>query len=264
MNEPQTLKEEGNGHFKAGNYKEAAQCYTQALAAGSVTDIDKAIVYKNRAQCKLKLNDNLGAIDDCSASLELVENDPKALFRRSQAYEALGKVDAAFRDIVTLIKVDPKNLAAASIYQRLNPIMQEKVKQQTGLNSKVSQMFNLAFDASVTSDKRSQAFNNLVVLSREEAGANLIVHEGGVSRLVQAIKEKQDTAIVGAVKVLACLCKNSQKRAAEVEKAIDLNLVMTLLGQGSAEVNAAVTHLVQMLLNWHAGLEDFVQAVKQG
>ena len=62
-------------------------------------------------------------------ALQLVENDPKALFRRCQAYEALGKVDEAYKDLLTLMKVDPKNTAAAAIYQKLNPIMQEKVRK---------------------------------------------------------------------------------------------------------------------------------------
>jgi hypothetical protein len=37
---------------------------------------------------------------------------------------------------------------------------------------------------------------------------------------------------------------------------VGVPLVMTLLGQGSAEVTVAATHLLQMLFNWYAGLED--------
>ena len=58
-----------------------------------------------------------------------MENDPKALFRRCQAYEVQGKVDEAYKDVLILMKVDPKNTAAAAIYQKLNPIMQEKVRK---------------------------------------------------------------------------------------------------------------------------------------
>ena len=45
--------------------------------------------------------------------------------------------------------------------------------------------------------------------------------------------------------------------------ALDVTFVMTLLGQGSTEVTAAVAHLVQTLFNWYAGLEDFVTATKR-
>ena len=67
MGDPQSLKEEGNGFFKTGNYKEALRCYTEALSAGTIKDSEKAVIYKNRAAVRLKLNDNLAAVDDCSA-----------------------------------------------------------------------------------------------------------------------------------------------------------------------------------------------------
>ena len=57
-----------------------------------------------------------------------------------------------------------------------------------------------------------QAFNNLIVLARDDAGANLICHEGGIARLVLALKEKQQAVIVGALRVLAALAKKSLKR----------------------------------------------------
>ena len=67
MGDPQSLKEEGNGHFKNGQYKDALRCYTQALEAGNMKDADKAVIYKNRAACRLKLEDYQAAIEDCTA-----------------------------------------------------------------------------------------------------------------------------------------------------------------------------------------------------
>ena len=61
------------------------------------------------------------------AGLEITPNDPKALFRRCQAYEKLGKVQEAFKDAAVLMKVDPKNNAVHAIFKKLNPIMQGKV-----------------------------------------------------------------------------------------------------------------------------------------
>lgn len=66
MGDPQSLKEEGNGYFKNGQYKDALRCYTKALEAGPMKDADKAVIYKNRAACRLKLSDNQAAIDDCT------------------------------------------------------------------------------------------------------------------------------------------------------------------------------------------------------
>lgn len=61
-------------------------------------------------------------------ALEITPNDPKALYRRCQAYEHLGKVEDAYKDAAAIIKVDPKNTAVQPILQRLNPIIQEKVE----------------------------------------------------------------------------------------------------------------------------------------
>ena len=52
-------------------------------------------------------------------------------------------------------------------------------------------------------------------------------------------------------------------QATAVASALDVTRIMTLLGQGSAEVTAASTHLIQMLFNWYAGLEDFLTATKR-
>jgi len=62
-----------------------------------------------------------------------VPNDPKALFRRCQAYEAVEKYEEAYKDAVTLMKVDPKNKAVQPILARLNPIIQNKVFNPIGI-----------------------------------------------------------------------------------------------------------------------------------
>ena len=69
----------------------------------------KAIYFKNRAACFLKMERFEDAVDDCTKSLELIPNDPKALFRRCQAYEALNKVDSAYADAKEVHNLDPKN-----------------------------------------------------------------------------------------------------------------------------------------------------------
>ncbi len=54
-------------------------------------------------------------------------NDPKALFRRSQAYESLGQVDAAYNDARKVHNVDPKNKAIEPVLVRLHKAVSQKV-----------------------------------------------------------------------------------------------------------------------------------------
>ncbi|GFR82845.1 protein unc-45 homolog B-like [Elysia marginata] len=128
MAEVGTLREQGNEHFKAGDYQQALTCYAEALENGQMKDSEKAVIHKNRAACHLKLGDNKAAIADATLSLSLAPNDPKALFRRCQAYEALGKAEEAFKDVSQLIKIDPQNKAARPLFAKLNTIVQDKVQ----------------------------------------------------------------------------------------------------------------------------------------
>jgi len=61
-----TLKGEGNEKFKAGNFMEALESYTKALDLGDIKDTDKAVIYKNRSMCNLKLEKYETAVNDAT------------------------------------------------------------------------------------------------------------------------------------------------------------------------------------------------------
>ena len=77
-------KEAGNKAYKAGDVEEALAHYTRAIDLSSDAKDEKtmAVCLKNRAAVLLKEEDYEAVVTDCSRSLELVPNDPKALFRR--------------------------------------------------------------------------------------------------------------------------------------------------------------------------------------
>ena len=89
-----------------------------------------ATCLKNRAAVFLKEEDYNAVIEDCTRSLEIVPNDPKALFRRCQAHEALNQVDSAYKDAREVHRVDPKNPAIEPILIRLHKAVTEKVKTE--------------------------------------------------------------------------------------------------------------------------------------
>ena len=74
-------------------------------------------------------------------------------------------------------------------------------------------MFDLTFKSQEGDrEKRVQAANNLIVLAREEAGAENMYNSGGVLNLVQLMDGKDKELQVTGIRVLACLAHNSKKR----------------------------------------------------
>ncbi|CAG5124054.1 unnamed protein product, partial [Candidula unifasciata] len=264
MSNASSFREQGNGHFKQGKYDDALCCYNQALEASTLKDSDKAVIYKNKAACYLKLGQYQMAVEDATRSLDLVPNDPKALFRRCQAYEHLGKVEDAYKDAVQLIKVDPQNTAVSPMFHRLNTAIQSKIKQQNSTCSKVSQMFNISFDSSVDRDKRLQGLNNLIVLSREESGAAMIMKEGGLTKLKSLLSERDPQVVKAALAVLATLSKGSQVRSAAIITEIGTATLLQLMSRSeTVEMTTCVALVIQHLITYYTGLDKHQATLKK-
>lgn len=262
-NELLSLKDQGNEHFKANRVEDALSCYMKALEVGNLKDLEKAVVYKNKAACHLKMGRNKEAVTDASASLEIAPNDPKALFRRCQAYETLGKVDEAYKDAALLIKVDPSNKVVLPVFKRLNVIIQKKIKEQNSTTSKVSNMFNITFDVKEDKEKRITSMNNLVVLSRDDVGASQIIREGGLPKLKGALLEKDKDINQAAIRVLATLCKGSKDRCYAILDVIDLVTILRHMSADTEDMASSVALLVQNLISYSTGLHDYVASVEQ-
>jgi two-component SAPR family response regulator len=63
----------------------------------------------------------------CFTALDICPGDTKALYRRCQAHEHLGKYDEAYKDARKLIQLEPGNKAIQPILRQLHCIMQDKV-----------------------------------------------------------------------------------------------------------------------------------------
>jgi STIP1 homology and U-box containing protein 1 len=70
------LKNQGNKHFKDGEYAEAENLYSQAIQKNSTNPL----LFTNRANARLKLEKWEGVIDDCLRSIELLRENMKAFF----------------------------------------------------------------------------------------------------------------------------------------------------------------------------------------
>ncbi|XP_074656481.1 protein unc-45 homolog B-like [Tubulanus polymorphus] len=249
------LKEKGNGLFKAGSFKEAIACYTDALKADQ-KDTGRVNLYKNLSACHLKLENYVDASNAATSALEISPHDPKALFRRCQAYEKLDKFNEAYKDAMHLLNVEPKNAAVQPILRRLAPILQEKIKKHTSTDSKVTQMFDVLLNADVELAKRITAANNLIVLAREESGAQQIYREGGVLKLCPLLLEKEAELLVSAIRTLACLAKDLD-RALNIIKVVTFPKLFSIMAGNNEDITTATAHLMQNIMYAVSGFEKY-------
>ena len=184
MEDAEKLKAEGNDSFKAGNYEEALVKYTRAIELAD-KDSEKSTYLKNRAAVHLKKENYQKVVDDCTAALELSQNDPKALYRRCQAYEALDNVEQAYSDAKAVHNHDPKNKAIEPFLHRLHAKVQARINEMSTTSSKVVKMFDLVFNVEEELDKREKAADNMIVLAKEKVGAELLFKEGVVQKIVR-------------------------------------------------------------------------------
>ncbi|KAI5062802.1 hypothetical protein GOP47_0021349 [Adiantum capillus-veneris] len=98
------LKLEGNARFAAGDVRTASSKFTDALAECPVkVKKERMILYSNRAQCHLLMEDAEAAISDATRALCLarpVNCHGKSLWRRAQAYEMLGMAKESLMDAI--------------------------------------------------------------------------------------------------------------------------------------------------------------------
>ncbi|XP_039628975.1 protein unc-45 homolog A [Polypterus senegalus] len=245
--DPASLRAEGNNLFNSGDFHGALVCYAKALKL-SDSPSEEAILYRNRAACYLKLEDFSKAEDDASKALSTDPGDVKARFRRSQALQKLGRLDQAFMDIQMCAKIEPKNKAFQESLRNLGAQIQEKASQFSSTDSRVQQMFNLLLDPSVKESDRHKAAQNLVVLSREDAGAEQIFRNDGVQLLQRLLDSGKEEMVLPAVRTLVGLCSGHQSRTMVIVNELGMDRLCSVMGCGAEQVSLAVCHLLQVML----------------
>ncbi|PFX15385.1 Tetratricopeptide repeat protein 12 [Stylophora pistillata] len=102
--EAEKLKGKGNAAFKEGNYSEAISNYSMAISQSG----SNPVLYTNRAQAYIKLNDFDSAIQDCNLALKIDPKWVKAFVHKARAIQAQGKFDEAISVLKDAVKVAPK------------------------------------------------------------------------------------------------------------------------------------------------------------
>lgn len=154
------IKTVGNEQFKMGNYEVALKKYEKALRYLDYEDMDssssseseddasdevksnrhKSVAlpcYLNSAACHLKLKNYDKALKNCNETIELDENNVKALFRRGQAHSGLQDYDKALIDLNSAVKLAPGDKGIRSEIIRVKKLMEEYKQKERKIYSKL-------------------------------------------------------------------------------------------------------------------------------
>lgn len=256
-NQAESFKEEGNVAFKNGDWEKAITFYTKAINVTNEETRNLSIYLKNRAAAYLKVEKYEAALNDCDKSLKIAPTDPKALFRRCQALEALKRYEEAYRDATQIFKDDPTNKPIQPILERLFKIVQERSQQNEKISSKLESMLKIAFDPSQTTEKRETAMNNLLVLARQSSGAELMMKSTIVPQIKNLIKvDKNKVISTAGIRIIGELCKHSEARTKKILEIVGLPWFLEILdSEDESRVNV-VEHCMQTIINAFSGMEN--------
>ncbi|KAM8760045.1 protein unc-45 homolog B isoform 2-T2 [Acanthopagrus schlegelii] len=244
MGDPIQLKDEGNKHFQAGDIDKAIECYTSAIKACKDKKV-LAVIHRNRSACYLKKENYANAASDASKAIDVDAADIKALYRRCQALEKLGKLDMAFKDVQRCATLEPKNKTFLETLRRLGADIQAKLKTTFSTDSRVQNMFEILLDDEMEKDKREKAANNLIVLSREDAGAERIFQNNGVPLLLNMIETGKPEMILAAVRTLSGMCTGHKARAMAIIHMVGIDKMCSIMAVDNEEIALATCNLFQ-------------------
>lgn len=124
----QELKEEGNKMFQKRDLRGAMVRYEKALKLLPRDHIDVSYVRSNMAACYMQmgLGEYPRAINECNLALEVTPKYGKALLKRARCYEALNRLDLALRDVSTVLKMEPNNIMALEISDKVKSALEDR------------------------------------------------------------------------------------------------------------------------------------------
>ncbi|WOK99964.1 protein PHOX1 [Canna indica] len=128
MDMAKDMKEEGSKLFQKRDYVGALYIYEKAVKLLPKNHIDTAHLHSNMAACYMLMapEDYHGAIMECNLALEASPKYSKALLKRARCFEALNRLDLAYKDAKFVLTLEPNNLTALEISERVKKAMEKK------------------------------------------------------------------------------------------------------------------------------------------
>ncbi|KAI4335636.1 hypothetical protein L6164_014268 [Bauhinia variegata] len=124
----QELKDEGNKLFQKRDLEGAMLKYEKALKLLPRNHIDVSYLRSHMAACYMQmgLSEYPRAIRECDLALEVTPKYSKALTKRARCYEALNRLDLALRDVSAVLVMEPNNVMALEISERVKSELEKK------------------------------------------------------------------------------------------------------------------------------------------
>ncbi|KAL1215130.1 Protein PHOX1 [Cardamine amara subsp. amara] len=122
------LKEEGNKLFQKRDNEGAMLRYDKAVKLLPRDHGDIAYLRTSMASCYMQmgLGEYPNAINECNLALEAFPRYSKALLKRARCYEALNKLDFAFRDSRIVLNMEPENVSGNEIFERVKKVLVDR------------------------------------------------------------------------------------------------------------------------------------------
>ncbi|KAK2107511.1 Protein unc-45 A [Saguinus oedipus] len=117
-------------------------------------------------------------------------------------------------------------------------------------DAKVEQMFQILLDPEEKgTEKKQKASQNLVVLAREDAGAEKIFRSNGVQLLQCLLDTGETDLMLAALRTLVGICSEHQSRTVATLSILGTRRVVSILGVENQAVSLAACHLLQVMFD---------------
>ncbi|KAJ6354698.1 hypothetical protein OIU77_005326 [Salix suchowensis] len=189
INMSQELKEEGNRLFQRRDHEGAMLKYEKALKLLPRNHIDVAYLRTNMAACYMQmgLGEYPRAINECNLALEAVPKYSKALLKRARCYEALNRLDLAFRDVSNVLSMEPNNMMGLEISESVKKVKKKKISgkgEENNIAGKVEEKKVENKDKVVVRDNVSPVTKDKEVLMKTIEEEKVVTEDVNVEKVI--------------------------------------------------------------------------------
>nr|XP_025039629.1 tetratricopeptide repeat protein 12 isoform X2 [Pelodiscus sinensis] len=222
------LKGKGNDAFNKGDYATAIQRYTEGLEKQK----DMEVLYTNRAQAHMKLQEYKKAINDCEWALKCNDKCIKAYFHMGKAHLALEDYNESRKSYQKMLEIDHQKESLFKDCMNEVDLHERKAKEE----EKALEEFQSGKYTAVSMKELLQKLNR--------PDQNILYYAGGIRVLTELIKDCTEQtlfrtnngfSIINDNKVIRRGLSVAKKNTAEVELSLSLLILWQAVCNGNEE-----------------------------